>query len=312
MTHQKSLSSRAWIELFLLAAIWGGIFLASRIALDQVPVFTLVAHRTFWAALMLWGVVFAMRLSRPLGWRIWGAFLVMGLLNNVIPFSLINWAQLHIETGLTSIFNATAAIFGVLVAALLLPDERLSARKSLGVGLGFLGVVTAIGFDNLTSFDPRSLAQIATLTATLSYAFAGVWARKTMSGLPPQVAAAGMLTGSSLIAVPMAWMIDGPITLSQTLAMAPTTMGAIFYCAVIGTAGAYLLYYRVLQMAGSGNLMLVTLLIVPFAIVLGALVLHESLPPRAFAGFALLALGLLVLDGRVFARLTQRRRPQPS
>lgn len=298
MSVQKSLSAQAWIELLLLAAIWGGIFLASRIALNETPVFTLVAHRVFWAALILWAVILIRRLPIPTSPRVWAAFLVMGFLNNILPFTLLNWAQLTIESGLTSIFNATTAIFGVLVAAILLPDERLTLKKGVGVSLGFLGVATAIGLSNLTNFDPRSLAQLAAVAATLSYAFAGVWARKRLAGQSPQISAAGMLTGSSLMAIPLAIAIDGPIAFD----LAPATWLAIGYSAIVATAGAYLLYYRVLAMAGSGNLMLVTLLIPPFAIVLGALVLGETLPPRAYAGFALLAVGLAVLDGRIFAK----------
>ncbi|TCL09304.1 drug/metabolite transporter (DMT)-like permease [Shimia isoporae] len=298
MSDQKSLSSQAWLELLLLAAIWGGIFLANRIALNEIPVFTLVAHRVFWAALILWVVVVWRRLPIPVQPSVWLAFLVMGLLNNIIPFSLLNWAQLTIESGLTSIFNATTAIFGVLVAAILLPDERLSARKAIGVSIGFIGVATAIGLNNLADLNPRSLAQLAAVGATLSYAFAGVWARKQLQGQPPQIAAAGMLTGASLVAIPLAHWLEGPISFN----LQPATWSAITYCATIATAGAYLLYYRVLDMAGSGNLMLVTLLIPPFAIVLGAVFLGESLAPRAYFGFGLLAVGLLVLDGRLKLR----------
>ncbi|MDV4144118.1 DMT family transporter [Shimia sp. FJ5] len=292
---QMSLSPRAWAELFLLGAIWGGVFLAARLALNEVGVLTAVAHRTVWAALTLWGVVLWLRLPVPTSPRLWAAFAIMGLLNNLIPFTLLNWAQLHIESGLASIFNATTAVFGVLVAAAIFADERLTRQKLLGVTLGFLGVATAIGLENLARFDPRALAQWAALGATLSYAVAGVWARKALSGLAPQIAAAGMLTCSALVALPLAWIVDGPLT----LALSPVTWGALAYYAVIGTALAYLLYYRVLAMAGSGNLMLVTLLIPPFAIALGALVLGEALAPRAYFGFALLALGLLVLNGRL-------------
>lgn len=292
---QMSLSPRAWAELFLLGAIWGGVFLAARLALNEVGVLTAVAHRTVWAALTLWGVVLWLRLPMPTSPRLWAAFAVMGLLNNLIPFTLLNWAQLHIESGLASIFNATTAVFGVLVAAAIFADERLTRQKLLGVTLGFLGVATAIGLENLARFDPRALAQWAALGATLSYAVAGAWARKALSGLAPQIAAAGMLTCSALVALPLAWIVDGPLT----LALSPVTWGALAYYAVIGTALAYLLYYRVLAMAGSGNLMLVTLLIPPFAIALGALVLGEALAPRAYFGFALLALGLLVLNGRL-------------
>ncbi|MDU9003187.1 DMT family transporter [Sedimentitalea todarodis] len=298
MTNQKIISPRAWAELLLLGLFWGGSFLAIRIALDEVPVVTAVLHRTGWAMLVLWVVVFAARLPIPREPRVWGAFLVMGMLNNVIPFGLMSWGQLYIETGLTSILNAATAIFGVLVAAVVFADERLTPRKAMGVGLGFLGVATAIGLSNLATFDLRSTAQLAVLAGTVSYAFASAWARARLGHLPPQIAAAGMLTGSTLILLPAALVIDGPISLD----LQPVTWAAIAYYALIATAGAYLLYYRVLAMAGSGNLMLVTLLIPPVAIILGALVLGEELHPRAYAGFALLALGLLILNGTLGKR----------
>jgi len=303
MTPQKSLSGRAWAELFLLALLWGASFLSIRIALDEIGFVTTVAHRVFWAALVLWGAVWWLRLPLPRSPRIWAAFLVMGLLNNVIPFSLMTWGQLHIETGLTSILNAATAIFGVLVAAVIFADERLTPRRALGVGLGFLGVATAIGLENLTKFDLRSLAQLAVLGGTLSYALAASWARAMLSGLAPQVAAAGMLTGSALVMLPAAIALEG----WPDPDLAPRTIGAIAYYAIAATALAYLLYYRVLAMAGSGNLMLCTLLIAPVAIVLGAVVLGETLQPQAFAGFGLLALGLIVLDGRLGARLRRMR-----
>lgn len=304
MTPQKTISSRAWIELLLLAVIWGGSFLSIRVALDEIGFVTTVAHRVFWAALVLWAVVVLRRLPLPRSPRVWGAFLVMGLLNNVIPFSLMAWGQLHIETGLTSILNAATAIFGVLVAALAFSDERLSLRRAIGVLLGFVGVATAIGLDALARFDLRSMAQLAVLGGALSYAIAGAWARATLGGLAPQVAAAGMLTGSALVMLPAALLLEGV----PNADLAPRTWIAIGYYAIIATALAYLLYYRVLAMAGSGNLMLCTLLVAPVAIVLGAVVLGEALRPQAYIGFALLALGLVVLDGRLLVRLRQRFR----
>lgn len=305
MAPQQSLTSRAWAELLLLSSIWGASFLSIRIALDEVPVLTVVAHRVVWAALALWLVVALRRLPVPRDPRLWGAFLVMGLLNNILPFTLMAWGQLHIETGLTSILNAATAIWGVLVAALVFADERLTPRRALGVGLGFAGVATAIGLDALATFDLRSLAQLAVIAGTVSYALAGSWARVWLSGLSPVVAAAGMLTGSSLIMIPLALAVDGPPRWPQQT----DTALAIAYYAVAATALAYLLYYRILKMAGSGNLLLCTLMIPPMAIVLGALVRDEALAPQALAGFGLLGLGLLVLDGRML-RLARRFRPR--
>lgn len=288
----------------MLAFNWGGSFLSVHVALEEIGPLTSVAHRTGWAMLILWAYVLIRRLPLPTDRRIWGAFLVMGLLNNAIPFSLMAWGQLHIETGLTSILNAATAIFGVMAAALFLADERLTVRKAMGVGIGFLGVSTAIGLNAFKEFDIRSLGQLAVIGGTISYALAAVWARKTLGHLKPQVAAAGMLTGASLITLPAAWVIEGPISLS----LQPQTWAAITYYAVAATAIAYILYYRVLALAGSGNAMLVTLLVAPVAIVLGAIVLGEALPMRAYIGFAILALGLLILDGRLVKPLQHRLR----
>jgi drug/metabolite transporter (DMT)-like permease len=303
MRQSKDISPLAWVLLALLGLIWGGSFLSIRIALNEVGFLTSVAHRTGWAMCLLWLYVWYCGLPIPKEPRIWVGFLGMGLLNNAIPFSLMAWGQLTIESGLTSILNATTAIFGVVLASLFFADETLSARKLVGVIIGFLGVAIAIGIEHLLAFDIRSLAQLAIIAGTLSYAFAGIWARKRLSGLAPEIAAAGMLTGSTLIMLPAAWILEGPIT----LALEPITWLAIGYYVIIATALAYLLYYRILALAGSGNLMLVTLLVPPIAIVLGTVVLGEALHPRAYAGFALLALGLIILDGRAVDALRRAK-----
>jgi len=299
MNDQKSLSGRAWAEMLVLALIWGGSFLSIRIALDEISPLMSVAHRVTWAMLVLWVVVAVMRIPLPRNPRIWFAFVVMGLLNNVIPFVLMAWGQLHIESGLTSILNAFTAVVGVVMAALFFSDERLTPRKIIGVVLGFFGVAVAIGLENFKNFDLRSLAQLAVIGGTVAYAVAGVWARKNLVGMPPQLAAAGMLTGATVIMLPLVYFVEG----LPTFDLKPRTLVAIGYYAVIATAAAYLLYYRVLAMAGSGNLMLVTLLVAPIAITLGAVVLGEKLSANAFVGLVILAVGLIILDGRVWKAL---------
>ncbi len=292
MTSQKTLTARTWSELILLGVIWGMSFLAIRIALDTIPVITSVFHRVFWAALALWIVIIFQRQPVPSDPKVWGIFLIMGLLNNVLPFSLMAWGQLYVETGLTSILNAATAIFGVLLAALFFRDERLTKTRLLGVGLGFLGVSITIGLRQFSNLNPSNLGQVAILAGTLSYAFAAIWARSHMSALPPQIAAAGMLTGSAILMTPVMLLVDGVPTFTLPL----QTWLAIAYYALLATAGAYLLYYRVLQQAGSGNVLLVTLIIPPIAILMGTLVRDEALPPRAFIGFTVLAIGLLILS----------------
>lgn len=295
---QKTLSPRAWGELAALSGLWGASFLAIRIALDEVSLVWMVTHRVLWAAVVLWLVLVLRGERLPRDPAIWAAFAVMGLLNNVIPFSLMGWGQLHIETGLTAILNATTAPFGLLVAALCFADERLTLRKALGTGVAFFGVATTIGLDNLRSLDLRSLAQLAVLAGTFSYALAGAWSRVTLARLKPEVAATGMLTASAAMMLPAALILEGPPDLS----LEPRTIAATAYFAIASTALAYLLYYRVLAMAGAANLLLCTLLVAPISILLGAVVLGERLPPQALAGFSLLAAGLAIIDGRIFRR----------
>jgi len=292
------MSGRAWIELGLLSTLWGGSFFSIAIALREIGPFTAVLHRVGWAALLLWVIVLARGLSVPRSPGLWAAFLVMGCLNNVIPFTLMSWGQTQVESGLVSILNAMTAPLGVLVAAMVLRDEPLNRRRGAGVLLAFLGATVIIGIDRLATLDPRAFGQWAVLAGALSYAFASVWARIHLRGIDPMVAAAGMLTGSTRVMAPTATLVEG----LPTLSLGGATWAAIGYYAVFATAGAYLLYYRVLGMAGAGNLMLCTLLIPPIAIFLGWAFLGEALGWRVFAGFALIALGLVVIDGRVLKR----------
>lgn len=302
MTSQMTLPPRAYAGLAALALIWGFSFLAMRIALDEIGPFTLVAHRVGWAALAVWVVAWARGIPVPTAPSTLAVFAVMGLLNNVIPFSLIAFGQQHIPTGLGSILNASTAIWGVFVAALLLPDERLTRAKVGGVILGFIGVTVAIGVDTLRALDLRSISQLAFLAAGLSYALAGVWARKRLRGIAPEAAAAGMLTASALVSIPLAYAVEGQISFALDL----RTWTALGYASLIATALAFLLFYRVIAIAGSGNTLLNTLAVAPVAIVAGAIFLDEALALRAYAGFALVALGLAVLDGRLWPRITGR------
>lgn len=235
-----SMSGRAWVELGLLALLWGGSFFSIAIALREIGPFTAVLHRVGWAALLLWIIVLVRGLAIPRDWRTWGAFLIMGCLNNVIPFSLMSWGQLHVEGGLVSIFNAMTAPLGVLVAACLLADERLTPRRTIGVLLAFCGACVIVGIDNLGTLDLRALGQWAVIAGALSYAFASAWAKLTLRGVDPMVAAAGMLTGSTLVMLPTANVLEGPVV----LALGADTWGAIAYYSIFATALAYLLYYN--------------------------------------------------------------------
>lgn len=288
--------------LILLAAVWGGSFFFAEIALREVPPLTITLHRVFWAVPVLMAVIWWQGISWPRAPRVWGAYLVMGALNNAIPFSLIFWGQTQIESGLASILNGTTAVFGAVVAGLLLKDEPLTARKLLGAGLGLAGVAAIMGLDVLGGLDPRNLAQLAILGAALSYAFASVWGKVALAGIPPQMNALGMLMGSTVLMIPIALWHDGVPQFDLEM----STWASLLAVAVMSTALAYLLYFEILVRAGAANLMLVTLLIPPFAIALGAGFLGESLGREAWMGFGMIALGLSVTDGRLWSRMGLR------
>ena len=291
------LDLKSTIMLLLLAAVWGGSFFFGELALREVPPLTITLHRVLWALPVLALIVGLKGISVPRSLRVWGAYLVMGALNNAIPFSLIFWGQQQIDSGLASILNATTAMFAAVVAGLLLKDEPLTAKKIAGAVLGIAGVAFIMGPGALTEFNPGNLAQLAILGATLSYAFAGVWGKTALAGQPPLMNALGMLIGSTILMVPIVLVLDGP----PSLALSGVTWGALVGMAILSTALAYVLYFAILARAGAANLLLVTLLIPPFAIALGVLFLGERMGPEAWIGFAIIALGFAVTDGRLFS-----------
>jgi len=214
---------------------------------------------------------------------------------------LFGWGQTHIASGLASILNATTPIWGVVVAHFLTHDERMSPRKIAGVLLGFGGVAVMIGPSLLSSLGSSALAQLACVTASLSYALAAVWARRfRQQGISPLSVTTGQLTAGSAIMLPLAMLVDRP----WTHAFPPVTAwGAIVALALLCTAFGYVLYFRLIETSGATNALLVTLLVPPVAIVLGALFLSETLAPQDFIGLGLIALGLAAIDGRVLSLL---------
>jgi len=273
------------------------------IALREVPPLTIALHRVFWAVPVLYVVVVWRRLPIPRAAKVWLCYLVMGALNNAIPFSLIFWGQVSIESGLASILNGTTAVFGAVVAGIFLADEPLTPRKIVGAVFGVFGVAAIMGVDALINFDLRNLAQLAILGAALSYAFAGVWAKRFLAGQPPLMNAFGMLVGSTVLMIPVAISSEG----LPALDLSGEVWASLLAVAVLSTAVAYLLYFEILIRAGSANLMLVTLLIPPVAVGLSIAFLDEKLGVEAIYGFGLIAVGLIITDGRVLGWVVRKR-----
>lgn len=293
-----AMNSKAWVMLVLLSILWGGSFFFVGVAVNDLPPLTIVTLRV--AAFTLWGIAMMIGLRPPKNLKVWTSFLGMGLLNNVIPFALIVWGQTQIASGLASILNAATPIFTVVVAGILLPDERPTPLKIVGVLLGFVGVAVMIGVPALGN-KSNLLAQFAIVGAAISYAFAGVYGRRFKSlGVNPVITAAGQVTASTLILLPITLLVDGTIDTGRT---SMNTWIAIAGLAVASTALAYILYFKILELAGATNVLLVTLLVPVSAILLGSLFLNESLEMIHLLGMALIALGLSAIDGRLWHRM---------
>jgi len=295
-----------WLVVGILALIWGGAFFFIGVAVRHVPPLTYVWLRLTIAAAGLW--LFMKLRGERLGLpnAVWGPVLLLALLNNVVPFALFGWGQTHIASGLAAILNATTPIWGVVVAHLFTHDERMSPRKVAGIVLGFGGVATMIGPSLLTEFGSDSLAELACIAASLSYALAAVWARRFKRiGVSPFTLTTAQLTAGALVMLPLSLAVDQPWTRAFPPVSAWAAIGAL---ALLCTAFGYVLYFRLIDRAGATNALLVTLLVPPVAILLGAAFLGEQLAPVDFAGLALIALGLAAIDGRLLSVAAGRRR----
>ena len=304
---KRTMSAPEWAMLLSLSVLWGGSFLFTHVALSALPPFTLVALRVGLAALILNAVVPLSGLRMPHQARAWAAFFGMGLLNNAVPFCLIVWGQTHIASGLAAILNATTPLFTVAAAHVLTSDEKMTDNRLAGVLIGLVGVIVMVGPVVLAGVGTDLLAQVAVLGAAVSYAFAGIFGRRfRRMGVPPLATAAGQVTASTLMLVPIALVVDRPWTLPVPGA---SVWGAILGIAALSTALAYVLYFRILASAGATNLLLVTLLIPVSAILFGALVLGEHLDVQHYIGMVLTGCGLVAIDGRLLQRV---RAPRPD
>lgn len=284
-----------WMMLILLSVVWGGSFFFAEIALLAFGPLTIVAIRVLIGAVGLVVLARALGHRLPVGAGAWRDLFVMGALNNVIPFSLIVWGQIHIDGGTASILNGTTPFFTILLAHFFLSGEHLTTAKVAGIGLGILGVAVLAGPSAMRGLTHTIEGQAAVLCAAISYAFAGVWGRKHLSGLASTPAAAGMLLASSVIMVPLALFWEGVPDMPEGLAMWSSLVGI----GLLSTSLAYLLYFKILAAAGASNLLLVTMLIPVSAMLLGVSILGEEIQPGALAGLALIVAGLSVIDGRV-------------
>ncbi|MBI3435126.1 MAG: EamA family transporter [Proteobacteria bacterium] len=299
-----------WAQLLTLSALWGSSFFFVGVAVKELPPLTIVVLRVALAALALNVIARLMGVKLPSDGRVWAAFFGMGLLNNVIPFALIVWGQTHIASGVASILNATTPLFTVIVAQFLTSDEKMTGGRCAGVLIGFVGVAIMIGGAAIQSLGVNVMAQLACIAAAISYAFAGVFGRRFKAmGIAPMATATGQVTASSLMLLPAMLVVDQPWGMHFP---SFDTIAALLGLALLSTAVAYILYFRILATAGATNLLLVTFLIPVSAILLGVLVLGETLQAKHIFGMALIGAGLAAIDGRPWRTLSRLLLPRKT
>lgn len=292
------MSALTWGLLLLLGLIWGGSFFFARVAVQHIPPFTLVFLRLSLAAVALHLYLRGRHgLYATLRQR-WRQFLILGLMNNAVPHALLFTGQTQIGAGLAAILNATTPIWTVLIANSLTTDEKLSAQKLGGCALGVLGTAVLIGPGAFVKSDIPFWALVLPVLAAMSYGFGATYGKR-FRDVPPPVTAAGQLTASSLITLPVAVFAEHPWMLPMP---SFEVVLAVLGLALLSTAFAYILFFRIMSVAGATNTSLVTLLVPPGAILLGALFLGERLGMEDMAGMALIGAGLVVLDGRILPR----------
>ncbi|MGI6856838.1 DMT family transporter [Mesorhizobium sp. 1B3] len=294
----NGMSFKNWAMLILLGAVWGGSFFFARIAVAEIQPLTLVLFRVALAAaalhvyLAITGV--SLRSALPLA----GGFVLLATLNNVIPFSLIFAGQTQLGAGLASVLNATTPFWTALLANMLTEDERLTWNKIAGILLGMAGTALMIGPGVVAGLGGPVWAKLALIAAAVSYAFA-LMVAKRLRGVAPAVLATAQLTASTIIMVPIVLAVNG--TQGLFSASAPVWV-AVAALALVSTAFAYILYFRLVTDAGATNASLVTLIVPASAILLGAGFLGERLESFELAGMALIGLGLVTIDGRMLRR----------
>ena len=297
------MSLRAWIYLLLLSSFWGASFYFIEVGLEHLSPVWLVSLRLISGAICLCAWLTITSVFLPYQLAFWRDCLVMGVLNNLAPFCLIAWGQLSVTGGMASILNANTAFIGVLVSALFLKTEPLRVNRVAGVIIGVSGVAVAIGVNPLSGETGSVWAQLAIVLATLFYALAGVWGRVRLSSYQVVQGACGMLLCSAVLSVPLALLLSGQPSVSLLKsAHLGTLVVLILGIGLLGTAMAYPLYFKVLELAGASNLLLVTIIVPVFALSLDALLLGQLVSLSAMAGFGLVAFGLSVMDGRLYHR----------
>lgn len=297
-----TMSAADWLMLVVLSILWGGSFYLNKLAVAELPPLTVALGRVGIAAIVLVSMAWMRGELWPLR-TAWPVFLTLGLINSALPFFLVAWGQTQIASGLASILNATTPLFAVVIANAATIDDKLTPSRAVGIVCGLIGVVVMIGPGALKGLSLHLVGELACLAAAALYATGTVYARRFRNFTPNALAAGQTGAATLLLLAPVAY-VDHPWTHGPPV---PHVIAALVGLGALSTAVAYLLYFRLLARAGATNTSLVTFLIPVTAVLLGALALGERLEPHQIAGMAVIAVGLVAIDGRAGHALARRR-----
>ena len=296
-----SMTLQEWMLLLCISVIWGSSFFVIEIALRELQPFTLVLYRIGLAAIIITMLTYINGQRLPFDLLSWKRFFILGAVNNFIPFAFISWGQTHIDSGLASVLNATTPLFVVVMAHYLTHDEHLTWNRLAGVFLGIVGVGVLVGPDALSGLSSHILGQFAILAAAFSYACGGIYIRQ-LKDMPVLTAISGTLIAATIYTLPCAIFFESPLILQPQW----STIGAILGMSVLGTAFAYLLYFKLIRTAGATNTLLVTFLVPVTALAMGVMFLNEKLSVTDISGMLIIFSGLILVDGRIMKRSKDR------
>jgi drug/metabolite transporter (DMT)-like permease len=277
--------------LLILGTIWGTSFLFIKIIVSEVPPMTLVAGRLGVAALLMWVILRLRQTPRRRDDKLWRTFAVVGLLNGALPYYLISWGEQYIPSGWAALLQATTPLFTILLAHVITDDDRITGPKIAGVILGFAGVGILMWPELQSGIGAPVLGMLAIVGASLSYAFASIYARSRLSDQSPMVAAAGQFTMGFAYILPLALAIESPWTLTPSV-KAILSWAAL---AIFGTVIAYTIYYELLRRTNATFTTMVTYIVPINGLLLGALILDEPLSPSLLLSLGLVLGGVLLV-----------------
>jgi drug/metabolite transporter (DMT)-like permease len=296
------MTTRYWPLIVTLASFWGASYLFIKVSVEDIPPAAAMTTRLLGAAILLCAYLAWRVGAREAGAAIRGAWrhcVVLGILNGAFPFWLIAWGEQHIDSGLAAVVQASVPIFNALIALRFLPHERLGPVRALGLAIGLLGVGAVTGLHPDTGWLAL-VGTLAVVVSSISYAGAGVYGQRAVSGTAGPVLAGGSMLAGGLCLLPFA-LLDPPSHVPGW-----QSAGSLLCLTLFGTVFAQLILFRVLALHGSARLSLVTYLMPGFALVYGALILDEPLTLATVGGLALILAGVALGSGTLRLR---RREP---